>query len=91
MLKKCGIDFNFFYLASTNLEVWGSQFKSLSHNPSSSNPNYQSLSPILRKECRIRFFVIPSGEKFEVGDSDWRLRVFVGQRRSVSEQLQTQW
>jgi len=52
MLDNCGADYNFFYLASTNLEVWGSQFKSLSHVPSTSTADYNSLSPALRRECR---------------------------------------
>ena len=57
MLENCGSDFNFFYLASTNLEVWGSQFKSLSHIRSTSTADYKSLSPALQKERIFMFFL----------------------------------
>lgn len=70
MLDNCGADYNFFYLASTNLEVWGSQFKSLSHVPSTSTADYNSLSPALRRECKGFKKVTKSGEKFSVGDFD---------------------
>ena len=92
MLEKCGSDFNFFYLASTNLEVWGSQFKSLSHIPSTSNTDYKSLSPILRRECNFpKSKIITSGKQLKTSDTYVRFWIFMGQRRSMSQQLQTQW
>ena len=72
MLENCGSDFNFFYLASTNLEVWGSQFKSLSHIRSTSTADYNSLSPALRKECNFYYFLILSGKKFKTCDINGR-------------------
>lgn len=52
MLEKCALDYHFFYLSSTNLEVWGSQFKSTSLNPISpqQRKDFRNLNPALRKE-----------------------------------------
>lgn len=50
MLQKCSEDFNFYFLASTNLEVWGTQFKSLSINCGNNKKLYNSLNPDLIQE-----------------------------------------
>jgi hypothetical protein len=85
MLEKCGTDFNFFYLASTNLEVWGSQFKSLSHIRSTSNTDYKSLSPVLRRECKKKNLVTFSGEKFAFDNINGRFRIIMGEWRGMFE------
>lgn len=85
MLEKCASDYNFFFLASTNLEVWGNQFKSFPMIQNTEDPLYNSMIPGLKHERK--FVNCYSGEQFPTDYFDGRFRNFLGQRASLFEQL----